>query len=158
MKRLSLLLLLSIASLSACKKGTGTDVVTPVDPREQLVGTYSMQGTIRRSSPPFELPPDQTNGTLTVTKATESDQIKIEINMPDFKKSLTAKLDKNTFTVLDKITETVSIESLVREANVTSATGEFFQDNTMRFNTTAEYAGQFTMIKKRDLVGNKNKQ
>jgi hypothetical protein len=160
MKHIAFMLLVGLCAsfLGACKKGTGSDVVTPVvDPREKLIGVYSVSGNIVISLNSAPLEPEGTSGTITVAKGTASNQILVTTDFPDFKEQLTADLTKNDFVVTDKKTETIRVNGTVRTGPLT-ASGTFTDKGEMTFVSSTEAAGNIVFKKVRSVTGAKKSQ
>ena len=118
MKRIALLLLFVAGFVSSCKKSGGTDVVTPVDPRDRMVGSYAVGGQISITSGSRALTPTSFSGTVGVTKSTQAAELYLDFDLPSGKERLTASVKDSSFTVLDKKTEPIVL-------NGTSFTGQY---------------------------------
>ena len=127
MKRIALLLLLVAGFASSCKK-TG-DVVTPVDPRDRMLGSYAVGFNMRITIGTRELQPESSTGTVNITKAAQPSDIYIEFDLPNGKERVTATLkDAVNYTIIDKKTEPISINGQIFTGQYTG-TGQITAKN-----------------------------
>lgn len=158
MKRFALLLFVCIGLFASCKKSGGGDNVTPVDPRNQFVGTYPVSGNIRFEINGGAFTPLTTSGTITVSKPSSAsaaaNQILLTVDFPDLKDQFNAELTGYHYVVTDKKTETFTIfnDAFTGPLNIS---GDFTDKSEITFASSAEAAGNFTAVKKRTAVGTK---
>lgn len=123
-----LLALVVISSLTtACKKSGGSSG-PDVDPRDQYVGVYeggdgSYSSVIRFGT--ADLDPEKGKTNVTVSKGANPKEIYVEISARGFK--VTAELNGNTFTVIDKTSDQIFIQGTTLNGSY-SATGAFNKD------------------------------
>ncbi|MBO0931848.1 hypothetical protein [Fibrella aquatilis] len=127
MKRIALFLLLLAGVALSCKKSGGTDNVTPVDPRDRMVGSYTVGGQISITSGSRTLTPTSFSGTVGVTKSTQPTELYLDFDLQSGKERLTASLKDSSFTVLDKKTEPIILNGTSFVGQYT-ATGQFLRE------------------------------
>ncbi|MEZ0611491.1 hypothetical protein ACAW74_23470 [Fibrella sp. WM1] len=135
MKRFALLLFVCAGLFASCKKSGGGDVITPVDPRDRMVGAYAVGYNIRITFAGKELNPESNSGTVTVSKNTQqASQLYIDFDFPGTKERVTAELSGNNFTVVDKKTEAIIL-------NGTTFTGQYSATGQITTNSEFIYTG-----------------
>lgn len=133
MKRSLTLFFVLLLGISACKtKNTEEDV----DPRDQYVGTYEggYQSQILLNNYGFN--PETGKLNIKVSKASNPKEIYLELVFPAATEKLTAEMDNNKFTVIDKKQESITVLSETVVAKYT-ATGTFPSAKEITINTVA---------------------
>ena len=130
MKQYAIALLLLAGLTTSCK--TTTESVTPiVDPRDRMVGTYSIgyNITIRFGSKATN--PETYSGTLAVSKAQKANELYLDFDAPGIKERQTAGLTDSTFTILDKKTQPIVLNGTSFVGQY-SATGQFVREGSQQ--------------------------
>ncbi|WP_375445479.1 hypothetical protein [uncultured Fibrella sp.] len=119
MKRLAFFLLFVAGVATSCTKTIGTDSVTPaVDPRDRLVGTYTIGYNVVVRFGSRVTNPETYTGTLGVSKLQATNQLTLDFDAPGIKEKQTAQLTDSTFTIIDKKTQPIVV-------NGTTYTGQY---------------------------------
>lgn len=133
MKRSLTLFFVLLLAITACKtRNTEEDV----DPRDQYVGAYAggYQAVIKIGS--SELDPESGNVTINISKSTNAKEIYIEFVFDRTTEKLTAEINGADFTIIDKKTESFTINNTKIDAQYT-ATGKFVNGKEIVIQTQA---------------------
>jgi hypothetical protein len=154
--RNALLAIVLVGSLTtACKKSGlgGADV----DPRDQFVGTYDggyQASTLVNNS--LESSRESGKVTVTITKSEVAKQFYIDLlfNGTSSQK-LTAEMTDNTFTVIDKQSETLVFDGKPYPNSKYTATGQFVEKDFLMNTVTETLASGVTISRRGSITGTK---
>jgi len=120
-----LMALLVVSTLTtSCKKSGGSD--PDIDPREQYVGTYDGDYRITIYIGSDGLTPDVGKINVAVTKASNPKEMYFDMSYDgNVKERVTAELNGDTFTIIDKKTDQITLTPTNRVNSDYAATGSF---------------------------------
>ena len=131
MKHYAVVLLLLAGLTTACKKST-IDGVTPiVDPRDRMVGTYSIGYNVVIRIGSRATTPETYTGNLVVTKSQAANELYLDFDAPGMKERQTAALTDSSFTILDKKTQPIILNGTSFVGQY-SATGQFVREGNQQ--------------------------
>ena len=158
--RLTLFALLAIGSLlSGCKK-TGSDVEPDVDPRDQVVGTYTGDFSSVISVGSVVGNPEKGTAATTITKVSTPKQILVENNYANggYVEKVTAELQSDgSYLVIDKKADQITVSGLGKYDSDYNASAVFdLSKGTFAYTATARVLQTGTEVKRVNIItGNK---
>ena len=154
--RNALLAIVLVGSLTtACKKsGIGGG---DVDPRDQYIGTYDggyqASNLINNS---LESSRESGKVTVTITKSEVANQFYIDLVFNGAaSQKLTAELTNNTFTVIDKQSETLVFDGKTYANAKYTATGQFVEKDFLMNTVTETLQSSVTLSRRGSITGTK---
>jgi hypothetical protein len=153
--RSALLVIAVIGSLTTGCKNSGIGG-SDVDPRDQYVGTYDggyQASTLVNNS--LESNRESGKITITVSKSEVANQFYLDLLFNGVtSQKLTAELSNNTFTVIDKQSETLLFDGKNYPAKYT-ATGQFAEKDIVVNTVTETLQSGITLSRRGSLTGTK---
>ena len=142
------LLLFLIAGTLACKQKAKIEDIPPVDPRERMLGAYTVGYQARITIATAEGALESGTATLEVTKAIQGNELFLDFTFnTSTKERLVAQLTGGKFTVINKKTETIYALNRTFEGEYTG-NGEFTDRNEFILVTSAQTNQNGTTIKR----------
>lgn len=148
--RFTLLLLLVIGSLvTGCKKGS-TDA--DVDPRDQIVGTYSGGFRVTISIGSIAFDPETGTSVTTITKGSSAKQILVQNVYANgaYTEKVTAELqsDGNSYQVIDKNTDQITANGKKFDSDYVATTVFAASQGTFAYTATSRSLQSGTEVKR----------